>query len=609
MKFRYFFISIFFIAIILQFNRTIDKGQYFSIEQNINFEKIISKNSKFEIKNENKYLIFYNPTSSVSNDTLNNLKEIFKFTKNEFLAVEITEKIDIKPYNYFIFATDDFIGFRKEVFENIKKKIYLENGTIFIFSGVKDNPFNKISGIKKIKGISNEDYGIKFIKRIFPGIDEWTPNKISMVSSGMNVELEKDVDILAYINDNKPFIWERKYGKGRIIHCNTDAFVNKVVRGVANQIISYGSDWYINPILKGKLIHIDDFPSPIPRYENKTIRKAYNMDTGDFYNKIWWQDMLSFAKRHEIIYSGFMIMDYNNNTDKSKMNEIPKITMQDLEKRGRELFIHGGELGLHGYNHNPLVFEGDIDFKELDYVPWENSASVKMGLRKTLLTIKELFGKEVKIYTYVPPSNILKKEGKRILADTIPSLKTISSLFYGDEEEAFVTEVGRDEDIPSIYNLPRFSSGFAYDKDMLWSMFNGISLYGYVSHFVHPDDIISDDRSFGKDWEEIFEEFEKMINEIEKRYPYLEGMTSSTLTKNYMNIENIKIFSKKEDNQIKIAVDNFRNPFSAWIRIRENEIKNISGGTYRLLKKYHNNNLYLIVFEKPEITIFLKERK
>ena len=75
-----------------------------------------------------------------------------------------------------------------------------------------------------------------------------------------------------------------------------------------------------------------------------------------------------------------------------------------------------------------------------------------------------------------------------------------------------------------------------------------------------------------------------------------------------MNIEDLKISSQRDKNKIKIAIDNFRSPFSAWMRIRGEEIKSISSGNYRLLNKYNNNNFYLIEFQSPDTIIELKER-
>lgn len=66
MKFRYFFILILIIAVLLQANRVIEKSSYLSLKQNISFEKEPAKNSTLDIENESKYLIFYNPKSESS---------------------------------------------------------------------------------------------------------------------------------------------------------------------------------------------------------------------------------------------------------------------------------------------------------------------------------------------------------------------------------------------------------------------------------------------------------------------------------------------------------------------------------------------------------------
>jgi len=42
----------------------------------------------------------------------------------------------------------------------------------------------------------------------------------------------------------------------------------------------------------------------------------------------------------------------------------------------------------------------------------------------------------------------------------------------------------------------------------MWSLFNAIAIYGYWTHFVHPDDVISDDRGMNKTWKEIKLKFE-----------------------------------------------------------------------------------------------------
>ena len=50
MKFRYFFIIILVIELFLQINRIVNKGNYFSVKQEISFEKAIAKSSKVKFE-------------------------------------------------------------------------------------------------------------------------------------------------------------------------------------------------------------------------------------------------------------------------------------------------------------------------------------------------------------------------------------------------------------------------------------------------------------------------------------------------------------------------------------------------------------------------------
>ncbi len=93
-------------------------------------------------------------------------------------------------------------------------------------------------------------------------------------SSVYDVSLAEDVSVLAKTNNNLPLIWGKKFGKGRIIYTNSNFFEGNIVRGLMNQIISYGNDWYINRILNSKLIQIDDFPSPVPQTIMKLSEKV-----------------------------------------------------------------------------------------------------------------------------------------------------------------------------------------------------------------------------------------------------------------------------------------------------------------------------------------------
>ena len=607
-KFIYFFIAIFIIVLILQINRVIDKGGFFSLEQNFSFDKKPAKNTAFTFDKPQKMLVFYNEKSSQSKDILKNLEESFIFNKINYTLADIGNIVSTDGYDTFIFATDSFIGLQKSTFEAVKQATY--NGKNLIFLNTSEyNPFNSISGIQKTGKVIEKSSEIHFTHKLFPGLDQHSPSLEMVVHPIFEVALDSKCKILAWSKENIPLLWEKEYGKGRILYTNASFFADKITRGVMNQWISYGNDWYITPFLNAKLMHIDDFPAPIPRTINKVIQDEYQMSTRDFYKQIWWKDMLEIAKHRNLIYSGFIIIDYNNAVRKEDMKEVSQITLEDLDIEGRELFLHGGEIGIHGYNHNPLVFDGDIDFAALSYHPWRSKEDMAAGMNQLLMYVKKMFGKKIKLYVYVPPSNILKEEGKATLVKNYPDLNVIASVFYGDSDRgAYASEIGRDKTIPKLFNFPRFSSGFYYEKDEMWSLFNAIAIYGYWTHFVHPDDVISNDRSMNKSWSELKQEFDKLIGEVEANHPYLEPIRTSELTQRYINIEDLKIQSEKRENKIYIGMENYREPFYMTIRIRNNSIKNISSGTFKEIYDTEDSKVYLLHVENPDLIITLGEK-
>lgn len=611
MKSKYFIVLILIVAGLVQGIRFLDKGDYFSLKQNYEFQVRGKKEENIKLETYQKYLVFYSPKSFVSQEILQNLEESFKFSKINYDKVEIDKNIDVSSYQNFIFVTDTFLGFRKNVYQNIREKIAREGGGIFLLTNPPYSPFNRYVGIESLD--IKDSYigkGIKFFTKFFPGLDSLVMKNNELAGYTHKPKLSSEVEIIAKDSEEIPILWKKALGKGEIYYVNTSLFAEKIARGLMTQIISLGSPWYIGVNLNSKLVHIDDFPSPIPRYKDEIIYKSYGMDTYDFYNQIWWKDMEALARRKNIKYSAFIIGDYNDDVDKEKMKESHTLTLRDLDKRGRRLFIHGGELGIHGYNHNPLAFEGDIDFEELNYHPWKSDKDVDEGLRKLDEIIKELWGEDIKIYSYVPPSNILTFRGKKILYNHYPNLKIISSLFYGDGDKgSFVTEVGRDSDFPSIYLLPRFSSGFSKDEEKMWNIYNALAMYGYFSHFVHPDDILSEDRGYGKDWEQLLREFEGILGDLNENLPYLEPTLNYQLLEKYLNIENIKIYSERKGDQIEIEVKNFTSPFNIFFRLKDSKIADVSSKKYKVLGEYKDNTLYQIEIDRENFVIELEGGK
>ena len=580
----------------------------FNLNQTYNFELPSPISGNLKIDNPKKYLVLYEEKSEGSEDIKNGLEEIFQFSKIKYDILPIsTEKVlDLTDYSLIVLVAENYSGLTYNNYIRIKEGV-LNGKNLFITERAYRSPFNSLAGIEKIDEFI-ETKSFQFKKDIFPGLKNLKPESIIFGSSGLKITLKNDVDIIATTDDQKPLMWINKYGKGKVFYSNSTLFQGKIFRGIMKQLISYIEDVSFYPILNSKVLQIDDFPSPIPVVENEVIQKEYGLDTSGFFNLIWWQDMMGIVERQRLKMTGFLIVEYNDLTVKDRILGIGKRTFNDLSKRGRELKSIGGELGLHGYNHYSLGLEKEINYEHYGYTPWENIDAMKKGLTIAKDEIKKLYGDDFHIYSYVPPSNLLPKSGKQAIVETFSDLKVFCGIFYGEYEPGLLLqEIGRDPDFKDVYSLPRMSSGFFYSDTVIWQILNGIGAYGYLSHFIHPDDIMDKERGEGKSWEELKKEFEKIFYTINKEYSVLEPHIQSKMTYNYAVMEGIDVAYEKKDEGVYINIDNYRGEFAAHFRVKGKKISEVIGGEFKVINKTPEDILYLINVKNPELKIIMED--
>lgn len=281
-------------------------------------------------------------------------------------------------------------------------------------------------------------------------------------------------------------------GEGKIV-VNNHGMCEKVTRGLTASAYSLLEDISVYPVINTSCFFLDDFPSPVPGGDGTYIRKYFNRDIASFYSNVWWPDMLKLADKYSIKYTGVIIEDY------SETVEGPFPRTRDLERFryfGNMLLDYGGELGLHGYNHMPLCLES-FDFKgKVGYEKWKTLDDMEEAVRELIQFAEETFPQS-EITTYVPPSNILSQEGRTLLTERFPQVKTLASLYLIEdieyEQEFCISEDG-------IVELPRVISGTQIDSYMYWAALNELNFHYVNSHFMHPDDVLVDDRGAAKGW-------------------------------------------------------------------------------------------------------------
>lgn len=610
--FKYTFVLILVVLITILFQRLRVKRleSYFSIKQTYDFILQEAKNGRLNIEKPEKYMILYSDEKDGVGEIKYALEKVFHFSKVKYdeKLISTIENIDYSNYTMVIVVVENYKGLTKKNFLKIKEYVK-DGGKLFFTQRALKNPFNSLAGIDKI-GDFIETNTFVFNKKIFPGFKNPISSHEIFNSSGLDIKLKENLDnlnIIATTSKGMPLMWIAQYGKGKVFYNNNTLFQGKVFRGVMKQMIAYMADVSFYPVINSKVLHIDDYPSPIPVTNNEVLKKEYGMNTNEFFNIIWWKDMQGIFYRQRVVPTGLLIGEYNDATTSDRIVAISKRTLGDLSKRGRQLKSVGGELAMHGYNHYSLGLKGDILFSKYGYAPWESVETMEKAQKVLKETAKKLYGNTLKMYTYIPPSNLFSKSGKEVIVKVFPEINSFCGIFYGDPEPSLLLqEVGKDPDFPNIYALPRMSSGCFYNQTVLWQIYNGIAAYGYVSHFIHPDDVIDKERGKNKTWEELRDELESIFKNINENYPVMKPHTQSEMTYEYMKIENIDVDYEKKENKIFINIRNFQGDFDAQLRIRDEKIKSIKGGKFALIEKNKEYSLYMISVTSPEVIIELE---
>lgn len=416
--------------------------------------------------------------------------------------------------------------------------------------------------------------------------------------SAQSVALREEAKIYAETGDEGvPLIWANDAGKGRIVVDNIGVY-ERVLRGVyasSYSLLQSAAAW---PVINSAVFYLDDFPSPVPGGDGKYIRRDYGLSIADFYARVWWPDIVQLAEKYGIHYTGVMIENYEDDTLSSPQRQSDS---ERFRYYGGLLLRQGGELGYHGYNHQPLVLP-DTDYGNLyDYHQWPNADAITAAMNELIA-----FQEEVLLYAkgsvYVPPSNILSAEGRKVLAETVPQIKTIASTYFEDGTSLpYVQEFDVAED--GIVEQPRIVSGsMVGDSYMRLAAFSELNLHFVSTHFMHPDDLLDEDRGAADGWEVYQSGWEDYLSWLEAAAPDIRKQTGTECSGAVQRFSALTVSMQESEESWQLELGNFVD--EAWLLFRANEGApgRISGGTLTHLA----GNLYLLKAENSTVTI---ERK
>lgn len=488
---------------------------------------------------------------------------------------------------------------------------WVENGGHLLVSCTPE-PTNEFLATAAKLGITNNDIdyiGIRGLhikndfmigadeSKVFPLIEDGE----EAVWTSLHLILDSDCEVMVESEDGSvPIIWRRAYGKGNFVVIN-DVLTDKYQRGFVCCAFSLLDDVCIYPVINGSAYYLDDFPSPVPEGNAKFITRDYGVSISAFYTNIWWPEVINWEKEYGIKHTGLVIEHYSNQVEGDiEKNE----SVTQFISFGNMLLRNGGEIGLHGYNHQPLCLKGvDDDMQFADYELWESKEEMKAAMQELYRFCKQCFPTE-EFHVYVPPSNIISEAGIRSLTEACPEVRVVASvLLYSNEENAYVQEFEVDEN--GVIHTPRITSGCNPDAYQLMTQLSEFNFQYVQTHFMHPDDALDEDRGAADGWEKMSHNFRAYLNWITQSTPSIRNMTGSELGTAVEVYDKLSVNRNSREEEIELELGGFGKEAYFIMRMNHGKVTDTTNCEVENLK----GNLYLVHAKKQQIKIGIGETK
>ena len=505
---------------------------------------------------------------------------------------------EISNYSTIVFSFEDWdkiLGHEEELGKWIKNGGHFMNA----MTPTQGDVFRKLSKVMGIESYTSyaSVRGLKIQKGMI-GIKEKNSFPFD-IDSNDSMKISIDVDLsskadcyVTSLDETVPILWTYNYGNGRVAFLN-DTLSGKFQRAFYCLSYSLLDDISIYPVINASAYYLDDFPSPIPEGDSSYIMRDYGIDTAAFYKSVWWPQILDWEKRYKIKHTGVVIEHYTDDvTGEFPRNE----TTARFISFGTMLLNNHGEIGLHGYNHQPLCLKGKDDYMQYGaYQLWPSSKDMEKAVGELNSFVMNLFPEETPT-VYVPPSNIMSESGKKALLKAAPNIRIIASTYLpSGDNEALVQEFTVENN--GIIDTPRIASGCNIDEYQYLSTFAELNYHFVQSHFLHPDDVLDPDRGAELGWKNMVQNFEQYLKYVHNAAPNLREVTGSGIGMATDVYHHISVKREYEDGKLNVYLGGFSE--EAWfiMRVNEGKLKKTTGCDVEEL----GDGLYLVHATKDHI--------
>lgn len=543
----------------------------------------IGSSSKYVVENEEKFLLI----EGYDEHRNELIKEMLMYQNKQFDIAG--EEYSLDGYDVVIYADDDCSSIDERFEEYVQ-----DGGGLLIASGGlrfwQDDLFEL-----SLKGNLVEQHGIRIKTNALMNSenDEYKSSYFNVL--GSYFDYSEDFTVHVETLNGMPLMLSRDFGEGNFVMYNASLIERKSSMSLLTSALTLTKDFYIYPTYNSFQVHVDDWVSPVPPgdYEYSTGRIV---SLAEVYRQDWWPWMIRLGKDLKLEYTMLIIGNYMDTTTGIGYD----YQLSSIENNSTyllEAITNGYEMGIHGQNHQSLLVD-ELTYDIYGYNTWIDWIAMKNGINYLENEFNAIYP-DYELSSYVPPSNSMDEEGYRAVVEAMKHLKAIGSVFDDDFNELVYSQYYHiDEN--DIAHFPRHTAGYVRSELMDWLALNGVATTGVFSHFIHPDDLIDSERSYGLGISEMQDSFENFITEMHYQYIYL---NKNTLSEGYNQIvahDNARI-NIEEGETITIHIDELYDGVGFFIKT--DHITNVEGAKMFTV----DSMTYFIVPESVEVIIHMGE--
>lgn len=421
-----------------------------------------------------------------------NAMRAFFYARLDFQCFDMSEPSlwpDPSDFSTLVLCTEALQKLDQRKVDSIRRFVSLGGGLVVAYRGwsvALADMFGMPSYTAWPELVTGETEGLCFPTDIFPGFNglQLSHDEISG-HTAHDVTPHSDTTVIATSAGGRPLAWLNHFGDGRIIYWNTVVLSEKTARGLIVQSVAAVQPVSVLPIANFATLQIDDFPPEMFEQTLEPIASEYSgMSNLEFYDQIWFADMVSLAHKHDLHYTWLSVFDYDDSIQPTDLEfdsggrRQSATDISPFNASAAQAAANEGEMGLHGYNHFPLLLEH-----------WETSEQMIKALEVSA-TEWRANGLGPLPTTYVPPNNEYDEAGARALSRVYPEMNAICGFFAGgDFERGANREFGPEPWNSDLFCLPRATSGYNLTGLTRFVLASQIGTMGIWTHFLHTDDV------------------------------------------------------------------------------------------------------------------------